>query len=411
MSELTDNFHGRFVMLQIANFFQGFILWYTIEKLFMRRIGFDDAGIGLMVAAYSAIMLLVETPSGILADRWSRKGVLMVASVALSLSGLVGGLSHDVPMYLLAAGLWGIFFALYSGTYDSILYDLLLETKGHSKSYERYYGYVKVVDSLALVLGSLIGGLVAAKFGLRQPYFWTVPLALVPIGVLALFHEPQLHKAHAVVPLVQHVRRTFGSVLKRGHVLLILTVLVCISALSYGLFEFSQLWWIALALPVSLFGPFNGALLATIGLGGLAASRFKLHRPRRLQALAALMLLAAVLLGLWRAPVPVLICQVMVTTGAIAVSVVFNRWLHDALPSQVRAGASSAVNTLTRVVLIPVSLLFGVLSRHGTAFEASWMLVVLVLAAAAAILRMTTNRTHMAAVTTTDETNVESYQK
>ena len=127
LPKLEKRLYRRLLPLYVAAFFQGFVLWYTIEKLFMRSIGFDDAGIGIMVAGYSVVMLLIETPSGILADRWSRKGVLMVASVALAASSLVCGISDSIPFYLVGAGLWGIFFAFYSGTYDSMVYDTLLE--------------------------------------------------------------------------------------------------------------------------------------------------------------------------------------------------------------------------------------------------------------------------------------------
>ena len=400
----------RLLPLYAAVFLQGFVLWYAIEKLFMRRIGFDDAGIGIMVAAYSAVMLLIETPSGILADRWSRKGVLMLASIAMAASSIVGGISQGIPMYLVCAALWGVFFALHSGTFDSVLYDALLEADGNSKKYERYYGRLKMVDSLALVLGSVLGGLLAAKFGLRAAYFWTVPLALLTIVALTLFKEPKLHKAHADAAIGQHVRRTFAAVLQKGHVLYILTVLVILSALSYGLFEFSQLWWIALAVPVFIFGPANGLLLGTIGLGGFAASRLKLHRYRAVQATLLTMLLAAAVLALWRSAPVAVICQLVVSTGAIGLIVVFNRLLHDTLPSQVRAGASSAVSTLTRVLLIPLSLLFGYISRQVSVFVATWVFVVLLAAAMVVVSRMFTGQS-AAPATARDELDVEEYQK
>ncbi len=41
----------RLLPLYVAAFLQGFVLWYAVEKLFMRSIGFDDAGIGLMINA------------------------------------------------------------------------------------------------------------------------------------------------------------------------------------------------------------------------------------------------------------------------------------------------------------------------------------------------------------------------
>jgi MFS family permease len=111
----------RLLSLYIAAALQSFVLWYTIEKLFMHSIGFNDTTIGIMIAVYSAVMLLVDTPSGIIADRWSRKGVLIIASVCMAFSSLAGGMSHGVPSYLIAAVFWGIFFACYQGVYDSIV--------------------------------------------------------------------------------------------------------------------------------------------------------------------------------------------------------------------------------------------------------------------------------------------------
>lgn len=113
-----------------AKFLRNFVFWYAVEKLFMTSIGFGSESIALMVALYSAMSILMEIPSGILADRWSRKGVLILATVSLGASSLVGGLSYDVPVYLLSAILWGFFDALASGTDEAMVYDALLEEKG-----------------------------------------------------------------------------------------------------------------------------------------------------------------------------------------------------------------------------------------------------------------------------------------
>ena len=59
-------------------------------------IGFDAASVGVMAAAYAAVVPLLEVPSGILADRWSRSGVMILGCVALMISSLLGGLSNSV---------------------------------------------------------------------------------------------------------------------------------------------------------------------------------------------------------------------------------------------------------------------------------------------------------------------------
>ena len=116
----------RLLPLQVAVALQGFMLWVPVEKLFMGEIGFDAASVGIMAAAYAALVPLVEIPSGVLADRWSRRGVLIVASSALMLTSLVGGLSDSVPLYIVSALFLAVYFAMYSGTMEAVVYDVVL---------------------------------------------------------------------------------------------------------------------------------------------------------------------------------------------------------------------------------------------------------------------------------------------
>lgn len=401
----------RLLPLYVAIFFQGFVLWYAIEKLFMRQIGFDDASIGVMVAILSAVMLIVETPSGILADRWSRKGVLVLAGIALAISSLIGGLSQDMTAYFVAAGLWGIFFALYSGTNDSIVYDTLLEEGKDTGLYDRYYGRVKVVDSVALVIGSVLGGLAAAQLGIRGAYFLTIPMALLSVVALLVFREPRLHKQHEQTTLAKHVKETFGAVVKEKSLVLVMMMLVTLSALGYLTLEFSQLWWIALAIPVLAFGPANALLLSTIGIGGLAASFLKMHRYAVVQLSLAFMLASAVGLVVSRQPLVTVVCQCVLSVGFVGLTVVFTRFLHDSLESRVRAGAASAVSTMARIVMLPFALLFGFLSKEVSVFAASLLFVVPLLLCFPVVARLFAYRKNLRAVTADDAIVVEEYQK
>src|SRR5688572_33056681 len=91
----------RLLPLYAALFLQNLALWVPIEKLFMTSIGFDAAGVGLMAAVYAAVVPLFEVPSALLADRWSRRGVLVLGTVAAALRVRTGGLSRAVPMSLI----------------------------------------------------------------------------------------------------------------------------------------------------------------------------------------------------------------------------------------------------------------------------------------------------------------------
>ena len=116
-----------------------------------------------MAAVYAVVVPVLEVPSGVLADRWSRRGVLILASVAAIISVLVGGFSQSVTAYMISAVFLGVFFALQSGTLESVVYDTVLEETGDSDAFERTIGRVRLVESVALVASALIGGAIAGS--------------------------------------------------------------------------------------------------------------------------------------------------------------------------------------------------------------------------------------------------------
>src|SRR5260221_14027484 len=194
----------RLLPLFIAAFSQGLVLWAPVEKVFLKSLGFDQATLGLMAACYASLIPLLDLTSGLLADRWSRKGVLILASVASMLNALLGGLSHDVPTYLVSTLFFGVEVALVSGTYESILYDTLLEHTGHGHAFEQRLGQVKLLSILALLISSLAGGLVATLLSPRLAYFATIPLVAISLAALLTFREPHLHRSEGHTPLPTH---------------------------------------------------------------------------------------------------------------------------------------------------------------------------------------------------------------
>ncbi len=147
--------------LNLAVFLQSLVIWFAAEKLFLSEIGFTPAAIGLMAAVYAGVVPLVEFPSGILADRWSRRGVFAVACVSMAGCSLLGGLSDGVGLYLVSAAFLGITLATQSGTVDSMVYDLLVEETGDGTDFTRRIGRVRLLEGLGLTAGALLGGVVA----------------------------------------------------------------------------------------------------------------------------------------------------------------------------------------------------------------------------------------------------------
>lgn len=369
---------ARLRPLYIAAFLQGLIFWYAIEKLFMSSIGFTDTTIGLMVTLYSAIMLLIETPSGIVADRWSRKGMLIAASVVIMASSFIAGISHSVPVFIVSSLLWGVYFALYSGAYDSIVYDTLMEESGHAKRFDFYLGRVRMYDSIALVAGSLIGGTLASAANLRLPFFMSIIPSALAIVALWKFREPVLHKSKPHTSTSKQVRDTFRAVLRSKAALPIVAINVLLAVILQFYYEFDQLWLIALSAPTILYGITNAFLLSGGAVGGLFVGRFNLRQARFMVPLLASLVAGAVILTMTRDTMLTVIALTVVCIVVSTVTILYTSLLHEQLSSNIRAGASSAVSSLTRAVVVPGALLFGWIGDRTDIFTANTINIALI---------------------------------
>ena len=355
----------RLLPLHIGVALQGLLLWVPIEKLFMTDIGFDAASVGAMAAAYAAVVPLLEVPSGILADRWSRTWVMILGCVALAVSSLIGGLSQNVTTYVIAAMILGVYFAFSSGTVDSIVYDTVLEETGSNELYEKWIGRTRAVESAAFVFSALVGGVLAQYTSARFTYFATVPLVALAIIGFIRFNEPRLHKAAERVSLRSHVALTFRTMITSWAVLRVMFLVASAGLLAQAVFEFGPLWLVAEAAPAALYGPYWAALVSTFGVAGLLIGKLNLER-RLLVAVLIILSLGAALLLTWTSSLAVLVAaQVVLGLGLAIIGIHAGRLLHDAVPSAIRAGVSSGAGTLTSVLFLPFSLVFGWVAREN----------------------------------------------
>ena len=362
----------RLAPLYIGRFFANFVLWYSIEKLFMQSIGIDIATIGLLAAVYAAASFLMEAPSGILADRWSRKGVMMLSGLALAVSSLLGYFSTDVTLYLFAALAWGIFDALASGTSDSMIYDALLDEQIDTKHFNRYLSMTQIISGVGLVLGALLGAYVASQSSLNIPYLITVPTALLAVISYAFFKDSTRQHADPDAKLLTHTKNTFRVVFRNANLTYILVSLICISVAGGVIGEMSQTWFLAVNFTTAQFGIASAAIMLIWGLSGVAA----LLIANRTRVVFFSLLAIVGTLGFIFSRNLFVITVALCIVGIIAqgLQVYLTSLVHDHLPSKYRAGAGSAINTARRLIFIPFVVLFGFIAQYASIFTASWMI-------------------------------------
>jgi MFS family permease len=374
--------------LAVGTGLQSLLLWVPVEKLFMTEIGFDAAAIGVVAAVYAAVVPLLEVPFGVLADRWSRTGVLVLATFTLAASSLVGGLSNDPVMYAVAAVLLGVYFALDSGTADSIVYDTLVEETGSGDDYEAWIGRLHVVEAVALVVSSVAGGVLAAVSSPRVTYFATVPLVALAAIAFSRCREPMLHRTAERVSYRRQAALTIRALSGRAPLRRAVLLAALTATIAQVIFEFGPLWLVGAHAPSSWYGPYWAALVSTVGVGAWFASRVDFARGWVLTLIGATSTIAALLLVAASALPVVIAMQILLALIAAMVGVRASFLMHEAVQANIRAGVSSGASTLGWLTFVPLSLLFGWITRAQSVHTAGWLLV-LVAAALALLVQKT----------------------
>lgn len=375
----------RLLPLYCSAFLGGVSLWAPIEKLFMVSIGFDAASLGLMAALYALVVPVCEVPSGILADRWSRRGVLLLAVLAAAVSVTIGALSHNVASYIVSTLFLGLYFALQSGTTDAVAYDTVLEETGNSDIFEVVIGRFRLVESAALLGSALLGAALADLLSLRATYLLTlIPLAGAALALLR-FREPRLHQLENPEPFRRQLTAAYGTVLRRGPLRQIVILLVLAAVLLQSMLEFGPWWLVVLEAPTFGYGLHWAGLTAALGLGGLLGSS-RAAAGRGGLALTAVAVAAAVTLSLSGSLPVVIVAQIVLATAMVAIGIPLTRRLHDALDSSVRTSVASGVGALSWLAFVPFALVLGQLSQQAGVGPAGGVLALTVAAVGATLL-------------------------
>jgi MFS family permease len=120
---------------------------YSVYALLFADHGIDSGRISVLFIIWSVTSFVCEVPSGAWADTFDRRRLLVLSAVIYG-AGFAGWmLWQDFAGFAAGFVCWGLSSALMSGTFESMLYDELVE-RGAA---ERYPGLIGWAQSTALV--------------------------------------------------------------------------------------------------------------------------------------------------------------------------------------------------------------------------------------------------------------------
>ena len=108
----------------LTSFFYDFIFAYAIYNLLFNILGLTVFQISLLLSWWALVAMLLEVPTGALADYWSRKKMLTIAPLIKALCFTVWFFANgNFYLYALGFTFWALGSSLVSGTTEAMLYD------------------------------------------------------------------------------------------------------------------------------------------------------------------------------------------------------------------------------------------------------------------------------------------------
>jgi len=198
----------RFVLLTALRWLPvGVVVPVTV--LLAASRGLSPVEIGLAFTAHGVVIVLLELPTGGLADALGRRPVLLLSG-ALDLTGLLLlAVAEDVWGFALAYAVIGVGRALDSGPLEAWFVDAV-QAADHRADPTRGLSRAGVADGAALAVGALAGGSLPLLFGqsLVAPFLAAAgctALGLVAVAVLVVPVGPVRTSSGAWMALRQGV--------------------------------------------------------------------------------------------------------------------------------------------------------------------------------------------------------------
>jgi MFS family permease len=166
--------------------------------LLMTARGLDLAVVGQLLALYSLVVVLLELPTGGLADTIGRRPVLVASSALAALGSATLGLSAAVPALAVGVVLMGVGRALGSGPLEAWYVDAV-RTPDPGADITRGISRAQATEGLALGIGALVGGALPALASAHG--IGTGRAAILPLSI-PLLVSAALFLVHAVAVLV-----------------------------------------------------------------------------------------------------------------------------------------------------------------------------------------------------------------
>ncbi len=341
-----------YTFVKNINLTNGFWLIYLASK------GLSLAWLGILEGIFHVTSLLMETPTGAIADIFGRKFSRLLGlffNVAYLSMILLGS---ETWHYAIAFILCALSYNLESGAGEALVYDSL-KYNGREGEFVRIGGVKEVFYQMACAVGLIFGGYIAV-YNYDAPFIIMIFLYIAALGVGLFFKEVPIEKTtesiHIWAAIKNQYSVSFRFIREERRIMYIAVLLNIVGTFVLIAFFYAQNYWINFGVSESAIG----LLLAAHSLMAAAGGYFA-HKIEKKLGEKKLILIGFIILTLmyWFLYVEVISFVVVVLIGFVdsLIYVVLSAYLNHMIPSEQRAtllSFSSMIFSMIMIIAFPL---------------------------------------------------------
>lgn len=354
--------------LYLYSFFKMFAFFSAVLVPF-----FTDWGhitlfqVQILQSWFSVWVFLLEIPTGAVADKIGRKHSITLGSATIAIATMVYGSIPSFSIFLLAEFLFALGYAFNSGADQALLYDTLKSRREESES-KRVLGRADSLMLAGMMIAAPIGSLLAARFGLNAPqYFTAIPMFLAS-AIAWSIPEPRIHSDSESKKYWDILRHGFKSIRDHRVIRTLAVDSVVVASAAYFVVWFYQPLMTNLQIPLQYFGLVHaGMLFSEI----IVSSHFSFFEKilgsgkAYLRSSAVLVSLVFILTALFPHPLTLLLFIVIGAgigyTRATYVTALAQKHIDSAL----RATTLSSIGMVRRFALVILNPIIGYVASYS----------------------------------------------
>ncbi|QOR35306.1 MFS transporter [Clostridium sp. 'deep sea'] len=364
------NYLNNIQKLGIRVFFHNLIFAYVIERLFWQQRGMTVLMVVYTEIIYAVTIIFLEIPTGILADKFSRKKMIVFASFLTLCEFIIIIYANNFWHFALVVFIAGISTSMVSGSETALLYDTLKKANQENK-FETVLGQIKAADFSAALIAALAGGFLANKFNYEFNYYLSIVSVMISfMASLTLVDVKVTSNNDKPIPLKQYITSSL-QVFKNNPNITIIVVsgMFLVATLTY-LDEFWQVYLNNLNIPIYSFGIFGALFLMGRIPGSLAVAKLlKKYSYKQLLSFNLLLsIVGFILMAVIKTPLS-LIALILVFLGSGLTEPLVTGYLHHRIDSKMRATIDSFLSLGLRIATIIIGLVFGYIASKFSIFS------------------------------------------